>query len=79
MKKKFYRKFCTEYKKFYNTQRFSISCSHTPWPVRAKTLYITCLGGYIREIFFFYMWVKFKQLGSWWRVWLQSEVMLSTA
>ena len=59
--------------------KISISCSHTPWPVRAKTLYITCLGGYVREIFLFYMWVKFKQLGSWWRVWLQSEAMLSTA
>ena len=33
--------------------KISISCSHTPWPVRAKTLYITCLGGYVREIFIF--------------------------
>ena len=30
-------------------------CSHTPWPVRAKTLYRTCLGGYVREIFFLYV------------------------
>ena len=56
----------------------SISCSHTPWPVRAKTLYTTCLCGYVREVFLFYMWVKIKQLGSLWGVWLQSEAMLST-
>ena len=35
--------------------KISISCSHTPWPVRAKTLYITCLGGYVREIFILYV------------------------
>ena len=38
---------------FLQYTKISISCSHTPWPVRAKTLYITCLGGYVREIFFF--------------------------
>ena len=35
--------------------KISISCSHTPWPVRAKTLYITCLCGYVREIFILYV------------------------
>ena len=42
-------------KKFLQYTKISISCSHTPWPVRAKTLYITCLGGYVREIFILYV------------------------
>ena len=40
----------------------SISCSHTPWPVRAKTLYTTCLCGYVREVFFFICGSKLNSL-----------------
>ena len=36
-------------------KKFLQYTKHTPWPVRVKTLYITCLGGYVREIFILYV------------------------